>query len=136
MPETGSFDYAVLRVVPRVEREEFLNVGVILFSRVRKYLAAKVELDEARLLALDPTVDLATLRDALAAYPRIAAGDPEAGPLAELSPAERFHWLTAPRSTIIQPSPVHSGQSDDLDAALEELMEQMVRPLSDATEPQ
>ncbi len=128
MPTNASYDYAIVRVVPRVERGECVNAGVILFSRVRRYLAAKVELDEARVLALDPAVDLELVRRGLEAIPRIAAGEPDAGPIAELSQPERFHWLTAPRSTIIQTSPVHSGTGDDLDGELERLMDELVRP--------
>ena len=128
MRTNASFDYAIVRVVPRVERGECINAGVILFSRVQKFLAAKVALDEERLLALDPTVDLDGVRSGLAAIPRIAAGDPGAGPIAELSPAERFHWLTAPRSTVIQTSAVHSGTGDDLDAELDRLMRELVLP--------
>lgn len=128
MPTNASYDYAIVRVVPRVERGECVNAGVILFSRVRRYLAAKVELDESRVLALDPFIDLGLVRRSLEAIPRIAAGEPGAGPIAALSQAERFHWLTAPRSTIIQVSPVHSGTGDDLDRELERLMDELVRP--------
>lgn len=129
MPANGSYDYAVIRVVPRVERGEAMNAGIVLFSRERRYLAARVDLDETRLLALDPQVDLATVRDALDALPRIAAGDPAAGPIAALPLAERFHWLTAPRSTVVQPSAIHSGRCRDLDALLDRLMAELVRPL-------
>lgn len=130
MPANGSYDYAVIRVVPRVERGEAMNAGIVLFSRERQYLAARVELDEARLLAIDPAVDLETVRAALAVLPRIAAGEPGAGAIAALPQAERFHWMTAPRSTVIQPSAIHSGRcDDDLDALLDRLMDDLVRPL-------
>lgn len=124
---TDSFDYAIIRVVPRVERDEFVNAGVILYCRARDYLAARIELDRARLLALSPGADVTAIEAALAATPRICAGDPAAGPIAQLPPAERFHWLVAPKSTITQTSPVHSGLCDDPDKMLEHLMATMVR---------
>ena len=127
MPAPASFDYAVVRVVPRVEREEFVNAGVILFSLERDYLAARVELDRARLRALAPDVDLVLVEEHLAAVPRIAAGGEGSGPIGALSRRERFHWLVAPRSTIIQVSPVHSGLCDDPERALERLVERLVR---------
>src|ERR1700761_7529309 len=105
----ASFDYAVLRLVPRVEREEFLNVGVVVFCRERRILDARTHLDELRLRTLWPTLDLETVREHLRAVERIAAGDPEAGPIARLPIHERFHWLVAPRSTILQTSPVRTG---------------------------
>jgi len=135
MPERHSFDYAVVRVVPHVEREEFVNAGVILICRTLDYLGARVEVDTRRLLALAPDVDLEEVQRHLAAIPRIAAGEPDAGPIARLKPAERFHWLTSPGSTIIQPSPVHSGLCDDPAAALEHLMDRMVRPPTPPTMP-
>src|SRR3954447_10152384 len=107
MPEASAFDYAVMRVVPRVEREEFINAGVILFCRPRRFLAARIALDVPLLLALDPACDVAEVEQHLAAIPLICAGGPEAGPIGLLEQAERFHWLAAPRSTIIQPSAVH-----------------------------
>ena len=122
-----SFEYAVIRVVPRVEREEFMNVGVILFSRPRRYLKVRIELDRARLAAFAPGCDGEEIARHLAAFERIAAGDPEAGPIAQLPFAERFHWLVAPRSTIIQSSPLHTGLAHDLDQALERLVARMVR---------
>jgi hypothetical protein len=124
MPARSSFDYAILRVVPHVEREEFLNAGVILFCRTRGYLAARIALDERRLLALAPDLDAETLAEIhahLDTIPRICAGERDAGPIARLSQAERFHWLVAPRSTLIQPSPPHSGLCDDPAAALDRL---------------
>lgn len=128
MPTRSSFDYAIIRVVPRVERGEFVNAGVILFCRTRRFLAAQVELDEARLLALAPDCDLPAVQQQLATIPLICAGGPESGPIGALPLAERFHWLVAPRSTVIQTSPVHSGICTDPAAALERLVATMVRP--------
>src|SRR5437867_8442883 len=104
-----TYDYAIIRVVPRVEREEFVNVGVIVSCPGRDFLEACIALDEPRLRALDATLDIATLRHSLAAIPVICTGGASAGPLGQLAPRERFHWLVAPRSTIIQTSPVHTG---------------------------
>ena len=123
----SSFDYAVIRVVPRVERGETLNAGVIVLSRPRRFLRARVSLDEARLRAIAPDADPATILPHLAAIERIAAGDPSAGPIARLSIAERFHWLTAPSSTVIQPSEVHTGLCDDPEGELDRLFERLVR---------
>lgn len=128
MPTLATYDYAVVRVVPRVEREEFLNVGVIVSCEATKLLEARIELDEARLLAFDPTVDLEVLRQHLAAIPRICAGDADAGPIAALPLRVRFHWLTARRSTIVQTSPVHRGRCADPGAAADHLLARMVRP--------
>ena len=127
MPAPASFDYAIVRVVPRVEREEFVNAGVILFCLERDFLDARVELDRARLRALAPDADLALVEEHLAAIPRVAAGGEGSGPIGKLSRRERFHWLVAPRSTIIQVSPVHSGLCEDPARALERLVERMVR---------
>jgi hypothetical protein len=113
VPERCSFDYAVIRVVPRVEREEFINAGVILFCLERRFLQARILLDEERLKALWPEIDVDLVRRHLQAFTSISAGDPAAGPIAALSQRERFHWLVAPRSTIIQVSPVHSGICDE-----------------------
>jgi DUF3037 family protein len=123
----SSYDYAVVRVVPRVEREEFVNVGVILSCPTRDFLEARIELDEQRLTALDPTVNLEAVRAHLASIPLICAGGAQAGPIGQLSRRERFHWLVAPRSTIIQVSPVHTGRCTDLNATLEHLLNVMVR---------
>jgi hypothetical protein len=125
----ASFDYAVIRVVPRVEREESLNVGVIVFCKALDFLAARVELDEPRLRAFYPLRDdeLAALRASLRAMERVAAGDPAAGPIAALPQADRFHWLTAPKSAIVQVSPVHSGICDDPARTVEHLLERVVR---------
>jgi DUF3037 family protein len=127
MPAPSSFDYAVVRVVPRVEREEFVNAGVILFCLERDFLAAKVEVNAPRLTALWPETDVELVRQHLDAIPRICAGGPDAGPIGRLSRRERFHWLVAPRSTIVQVSPVHAGLCDDPERALDELFCQVVR---------
>ena len=122
-----SYDYAIVRVVPRVEREEFVNAGVLLSCPSRDFLAARIELDESRLTALDPAVDLASVQANLASIPRICAGGPDAGPIGRLTPRERFHWLVAPRSTMIQTSAVHTGRCEDPALALEHLLTTMVR---------
>ena len=127
MPEL-SYDYAVVRVVPDLERGEFLNAGIILFARVPGALVAKVHLDEERLVALAPHRDAAEIRAHLEALERIAAGGPEGGPIGRLSPSQRFHWLVAPRSTTIQVSPVHSGLCDDPEHEAERLFERVVCP--------
>jgi hypothetical protein len=123
-PET--FQYALVRVVPDVERGECLNAGVIVFCRRHRFLAARIALDPARLAALAPDADVAAVRAHLDAVARIAAGEPGAGPIAALPPSERFHWLVAPSSTIIQPSPVHTGLTDDPAAELERLARRLV----------
>lgn len=127
MPAPASFEYAVIRVVPRVERGEFINAGVVLFCRTRRFLAAQVELDRPRLAALASDLDSEPIQRLLDAIPLVCAGAPEAGAIGRLSQSERFHWLVAPVSTIIQASPVHSGLCHDPTAALEHLMETMVR---------
>ena len=124
------FSYAVLRLVPRVERGEQLNAGVVLFCRRRRFLAARVDLDERRLAALAPDLDPRTVRAHLDALARIAAGDPAGGAVAALEPSERFGWLVAPSSTIIQPSPVHTGVCDDPQAMLDRLFAELVAPVS------
>jgi hypothetical protein len=121
------FQYAVVRVVPRVERGESLNAGVVVLSRPRRFLGARVSLDEARLRAIAPDADPATILPHLEVIERIAAGDPAAGPIAQLSIAERFHWLTAPGSTVVQPSEVHTGLCEDPEAELDRLFERLVR---------
>lgn len=122
-----TYDYAVIRVVPRVEREEFVNVGVILSCPTRKFLQARIELDEARLQALDPRIDLDTVRRHLTAIETICAGGPDSGPIGQLPQRARFHWLTAKRSSIIQTSPVHLGRCTDAGHMIEHLMTRMVR---------
>ena len=126
MPD--SFDYALIRVVPRVERGEQINAGVIVSCPTRAYLGARIAFDPARLLAIAPGVDTDEIELALASIPLIAAGDPRGGPIAAMSRSERFHWLVAPRSAIIQPSVVHTGICDDPQAALDELLERLVKP--------
>ncbi len=132
MPALPSFDYATVRVVPRVEREEFVNAGVILLCLERDFLGARVELDPARVRAIFPGAELATIEEHLAAIPRVAAGGEGSGPIGRLTARERFHWLVAPRSTVIQVSPVHTGVCDDPERALEALMDRMVRPAREA----
>jgi hypothetical protein len=122
-----TFDYAIVRVVPRVERGELINAGVILACATQRFLAAKIALDVVRLRALDPAIDITEIEAALAAIPLIAAGDPRGGPIAALPTGERFHWLVAPRSAVIQTSPVHTGLCSDPMAALDELVERLVR---------
>jgi hypothetical protein len=126
MPARSAFEYAAIRVVPRVERDEFVNVGVVLLCRQRRFLAARLRLDEARLLALDPQLDLAALAAQLEHIPLVCAGGREAGPIGELPLYERFRWLTAPRSSVIQPGPVHVGLCDDPELALERVFTQLV----------
>jgi Protein of unknown function (DUF3037) len=122
-----TYDYAVIRVVPRPERGERINVGVILSCVDHDFLQARIELDPARVLALDPAVDLDAVQAALAAIPAVCAGGPDAGPIGALSPRERFRWLVSPRSTVIQVSPVHTGRTSDPLASLEKLLDRMVR---------
>ena len=121
------YSYAIVRVVPRVERGECVNVGVVLFVRERRYLAARIEVDQARLLALAPDLDLPPVERHLASFLAICQGGRDGGPLADLPPAERFHWLTAPRSTIIQTSPAHVGRTLDPAAELDRLLDAYVR---------
>lgn len=130
-----TYDYAVIRVVPRVEREEFVNAGVIVSCPERKFLEARIELDEARVLALHPAIDLEAVRAHLAAIPAICAGGASAGAIGLLSPKERFRWLVAPRSTVVQTSPAHAGRCDDPAALLERLLDTMVRAPRAAQEP-
>jgi hypothetical protein len=127
MPAHSSFDYALIRVMPRVERGEVLNAGVILFCLEKDFLEARVEVNEPRLRALWPDIDLDLVRQHLEAIPKICAGSPDAGPIGRLSLRERFHWLVAPRSTMIQVSPVHAGLCDHPERAIEELFCQAVR---------
>lgn len=127
MREHCSFDYAVVRVVPRVERGEYVNAGVVLFCSTAGYLDARVELPRERLLALAPAIDLALVASHLDVIPRVCRGGAEGGEIGELTQRARFHWLVAPRSTVIQMSPVHSGVDDDPAGALEALFEKLVR---------
>lgn len=127
MRDHCSYDYAVIRVVPRVDREEFMNVGIIISCPARDFLEARIEVDETRLLAFAPHIDLESVRAHLASIPRICAGGSDAGPIGQLSPRERFHWLVAPRSTIIQTSRVHSGRCTEPAPISEHLLDRMVR---------
>ncbi len=127
MPAEYTYDYAIIRAVPRVEREEMINVGVILSCPDAAFLEARIELDEARLLALDPTLDVDAIRAHLAAIPVVCRGGAEAGDIGGLPQRNRFRWLVSPRSTIIQMSPVHTGRTADPEAALERLLDTMVR---------
>ena len=125
-PQPSQFQYSIVRVVPDVERGECLNAGVILLCRPRRFLAARVGLDETKLRTLAPGADPATILPHLTAIERIAAGDPTAGPMAKLGQGERFHWLVAPSSTVIQASEVHTGLCDDPAVELDHLFERLV----------
>jgi DUF3037 family protein len=120
------YDYAVVRVVPKVDREEFINAGVIVSCPELSFLEARIKLNESRLLALDPNVDLDLVRNHLASIPIICRGGDEAGTIGQLPQRQRFHWLVAPRSTVIQTSPVHTGRSEDPTAALDHLVATIV----------
>ena len=126
MPARDTFEYAVIRVVPRVERGEFLNAGVVLYCRQRDFLAARVKLDRPRLLALARDADAEAIEKHLASLEALCAGGPAAGPLSELSQAQRFRWMVAPRSTVVQLSPVHSGLCVEPLATLDELFQRLV----------
>ncbi len=127
MPDQFTYDYAIIRVVPKVEREEFVNVGAIVSCHTKRFLEARIELDEQRLMALDATLDLEMIRNHLAAIPIICAGR-QAGAIGQMPQRDRFHWLVAPRSTIIQTSKVHTGLCHDLSVVLDRLMATMVLP--------
>ena len=128
MPDRCTYDYAIVRVVPRVERGEFVNVGAIVSSDAEGYLAARFLIDEARLRALDPQIDLKAVRTALDAIAAVCGGGAAAGAIGRLPLRERFHWLVAPRSTIIQTSAVHTGRCVVLGDVLDDLLEKMVVP--------
>jgi hypothetical protein len=127
VPALRTYDYAVVRVVPRVERGEFVNAGIVLSCDIERILQADIALDERALLTLDPHADMDLVRGALATIPTICAGGEAAGEIGKLSARERFHWLVAPRSTIVQMSPVHTGQCANVEEALAHLMQTMVR---------
>jgi hypothetical protein len=127
VPAEFTYDYSIVRVVPRVERGEQVNVGVILSCADTDFLDARVEVDEEVLRALDPEIDLAAVRANLDVIPAVCRGGPEAGPIGALPARNRFRWLVAPRSTIIQPSPVHTGRTSDPAKCLEHLMDRIVR---------
>jgi Protein of unknown function (DUF3037) len=126
VPGREDFQYAIVRVIPRVERGECLNAGVVLFSRRHGFLAARTALDTEALAAIAPDCDPDEVRPHLETIERVAAGDAAGGPIAALDPSERFHWLTAPSSTIVQPSPVHTGLTTDPAAELDHLFGQLV----------
>ena len=126
MPAREPFQYAIVRVVPHVERGECLNAGVVLFCRPLGFLRARVGLDERALHALAPDCEPETVREQLAAVEAVAAGDDDGGPVAALPPSERFHWLVAPASTVVQPSPVHTGLTADPAAELDRLFAALV----------
>jgi hypothetical protein len=127
VPGRCAFEYAIVRVVPEVAREELVNAGAIVLCHDRAFLAAQVEIDDALVLALWPRIDLEVVRDHLLAIPRICAGGPAAGLIGDLPLRDRFQWLVAPRNTVVQTSRPHAGMTDDPGAALERLMDTMVR---------
>ena len=126
MHEKHLYEYAVIRVLPRVDREEFINVGVILYCAPKSFLRAECDIDDARLKAFVGDADLSELNEHLESLCRICKGGEEAGPIGKLSIGERFRWLTAPRSTIVQTSPVHTGLTADPDKTLKDLMSKLV----------
>jgi len=126
MQEKHLFEYAVIRVVPRVEREEFINAGIILYCRDQRFLGVMFSVDEDRLRSLCPLLDIEELKEHLKAFEQIAIGNKHAGPIAKLDLAGRFRWLTATRSTIVQASKVHPGLCDDAGEMLERLYNQLV----------
>lgn len=128
MPERCTYDYTTVRLVPKVEREEFINVGVIVSCPARAFLEARIELDERRVLAFAPALDIEVLRAHLETIPLVCAGGERAGVLGQLSQRQRFYWLIAPRSTVIQMSPAHSGLCESPTTAIEHLLGTMVRP--------
>lgn len=123
----SAYEYALIRVVPRVEREEFINVGVVLFCRQQRFLGARIQLDEARMRVFAPGLELDPLIEQLNHIPLVCAGGAAAGPIGALPAQERFRWLTAPRSTIIQPSPVHVGLCGDPQKTLDKIFARMVQ---------
>ena len=128
MPALASYDYAIVRVVPLVERGECMNVGVILFCRMRRYLAIRIAIDTQRLTSFAPTLDLDEVRHVLEQFERVCKGGEDSGPVGQLSLSERFHWLVAPRSTIIQTSPAHSGLCSSPEHTLDHLMKTLILP--------
>lgn len=127
MPADCAYDYAIVRVVPRVERGERVNVGVILSCPDADFLDARIDLDESRLLTIDPSLDLDALRTHLATIPEVCRGGSGAGPIGALPPRSRFHWLVSPRSTMIQMSPVHTGRTAEPARLLQRLVDQLVK---------
>lgn len=132
-PRRLPYQYAVLRLVPRVERDEFFNVGVVLFCRPRRFLAVRWYVDEQKFAAMAPECDGETIRSYLHSYEVIAAGAADAGPMARLDQSERFHWIASPASTILQPGPIHPGLTIDPAATLDALFERLVQAMPDAT---
>lgn len=126
MPTTVSFDFAVVRIVPHVERQEFLNAGAILYCRALRFLEARIALDFRRLAAFNGDIDITEVERQLVFFTQVSAGDPAAGPIAALPPAGRFHWLVSPRSTVIQTSSVHSGLCADPATTLDQIVRRMV----------
>ena len=126
MPERSAFDYAVIRIVPRVDREEFVNAGVIVFCPERQFLEARVHLEETRIKALWPDIDTELVGRHLQAFADICAGNPSAGPISKLTQRERFHWLVSPRSTVIQVSAVHGGLTEDPGSVVDRLCRELV----------
>ena len=126
MPATSSYDYAIIRIVPCVERGECINIGVILFCRTRRFLGALLHLDQQRLSALAPQLDLPAVQQQLEHLLQVCDGKEGSGPIGQLPQSERFHWLVAPRSTIVQTSPVHSGTCSDPATALQDLLKKLV----------
>jgi hypothetical protein len=126
MPARAPFEYTVLRVTPCIEREEFINAGVLLFCQQRRFLGVRIELIERRVLALDPHADVAGIQAQLALIPVIVKGGPGAGSIGELPMHERFRWLASPRNTIVQPSPVHPGLCTDPESALDSLFARLI----------
>jgi len=130
MPPPVWYSYAIIRIVPHAERGEFVNVGAVLFARTLRFLEARISVDCARLRAFAPNLDHVAVERHLAAFVAIGAGNAEGGVIARLAPSERFHWLTAPRSAVIQTSPVHIGRCDDPHDALDALLDALVRPIT------
>lgn len=127
MPTRCAYSYAVVRVVPHVAREEFVNAGIVLFAEARDYLAARIDLDEARLRAIAPSVDVALVRRHLEAMERICEGGEDAGPIGKLALRERWRWIVAPRSTMIQTSAPHGGMCTEPNAEMDRLVRALVR---------
>jgi hypothetical protein len=126
VPARSPFAYAIIRIVPRVDRQEFVNAGIVLYSRPRRFLGARTAVDPARWQALWPSLDITAIERQLGIICLVATGDPAGGPIALLPPAERFGWLSAPASTVVQPGPVHSGLASDPESALGELFTRFV----------
>ena len=126
MSATNSYDYAIIRIVPYVERGECINVGIILFCRTRRFLGALIHVDQQRISALAPQLDLSMVAVQLEHLLQVCYGKSESCPIGQLPQSERFHWLVSPRSTIIQPSPVHSGICSDPEVTLQKLLQKLV----------